>query len=215
MKALDRILTIIVTATLTSIVWIIVGSGSVSKDAVLGNREVPRIASQQSSSAPPDGQTLAPQQSAAGRATAGLLVPVRGVKPGDLVDTFTQARAAGARRHDAIDIMAPTGTAVVSASAGVVEKLFISDLGGKTVYVRSPDRLLVHYYAHLDAYARGLREGQRVQQGQFLGTVGSTGNADPAAPHLHYQILQTRPDAAWFDDARAINPYPLLTRTAN
>ena len=107
--------------------------------------------------------------------------------------------------------MAPAGTQVVSAAAGKIEKLFKSEQGGNTIYVRSPDRRTLYYYAHLEAYASGLREGQSVDQGQRLGTVGSTGNADPASPHLHFAIMRTAPNADWWQPTTAINPYPLLT----
>jgi len=141
---------------------------------------------------------------------AGLAIPVQGVKTGDLVDTFTQARAGGARRHDAIDIMAPAGTPVLSASEGIVERLFLSRGGGGiTVYVRSPDRRWVYYYAHLQGYAPGLSEGQRVERGQLLGRVGATGNANPAGPHLHFAIMRMEPGEKWYQGS-AINPYPLL-----
>jgi len=140
----------------------------------------------------------------------GLAVPVAGVKPRELVDTFTQARAGGARVHDAIDIMAPSGTPVVSAAPGKVEKLFFSQGGGGvTAYVRSPDARYVFYYAHLQDYAPGLREGQVLAQGDRIGTVGVTGNANPAGPHLHFAIHQMRPGEKWYDGA-AVNPYPLL-----
>ncbi len=142
-------------------------------------------------------------------APSGLLIPVAGVEAGQLADTFAQARGAG-RPHDAIDIMAPRGTAVLAAAEGTVEKLFLSRGGGGiTAYVRSPDRRLIYYYAHLDAYAPGLREGQAVRRGDPLGTVGSTGNASPAGPHLHFAIHEMRPDERWWQ-GRAVNPYPLL-----
>ena len=90
----------------------------------------------------------------------------RGQGRRELVDTFTQARAGGARVHDAIDIMAPTGTPVVSVAPGTVEKLFFSQGGGGiTAYVRSEDGRWSYYYAHLNAYAPGLREGQKLQRG--------------------------------------------------
>ena len=141
-----------------------------------------------------------------------LIIPVQGVKPGDLVDTFTQARENGARVHDAIDIMAPRGTPVVAAAAGTVERLYTSAAGGLTIYVRLDDRRYVLYYAHLDTYAAGLSEGQRVAQGQVIGAVGFTGNADPAAPHLHFAIQLTTQAAKWYEPSTALNPYPLLTR---
>ena len=139
-----------------------------------------------------------------------LMIPVVGVTPGMLSDTFAQSRAGGDRRHDAIDILAPAGTPVIAAAPGRVEKLFRSDDGGSTIYVRSRDGRLIYYYAHLRGYVRGLREGARVETGTPLGSVGSTGNADPAAPHLHFAVHRMARGERWWG-GRAINPYPLLT----
>ena len=141
-----------------------------------------------------------------------LVIPVSGVRREQLVDTFTQSREGGARAHNAIDIMAPRGTPVVAAAAGQVEKLFVSVRGGNTIYVRSPDRTLIYYYAHLDAYAPGLAERQAVRQGQPLGTVGFSGDASPDAPHLHFEIQQAAPQAGWWKGKVSLNPYPLLIR---
>ena len=143
-------------------------------------------------------------------ATSALVIPVLGVARSQLVDTFTQSRANGARRHDAIDIMAPRGTPVIAAAPGRVEKLFLSHDGGNTIYIRSPDGRLIYYYAHLDAYAPGLTAGQEVTAGTPLGTVGSSGNADPAGPHLHFAIAEADPTAPWYQQAPALNPYPWL-----
>lgn len=144
----------------------------------------------------------------------GLAVPVAGIEPEMLIDTFTQARAGGARRHDAIDIMAKAGTKVLAAAPGRLEKVFYSDSGGgKTLYVRSNDRRWIYYYAHLDAYAPGLEEGQAIALGQELGTVGSSGNADPAAPHLHFAIHRMDEGEDWWE-GRPVNPYPLLAGEA-
>lgn len=141
---------------------------------------------------------------------SGLAIPVAGVKAAQLVDTFTQARAGGARAHDAIDIMAPHGTPAVAAADGIVEKLFFSKGGGGlSVYVRSRDRRWSYYYAHLQDYAPGLKEGQKVKRGQSLGRVGSTGNASPDGPHLHFAINRMDPSWKWHQGA-PINPYPLL-----
>lgn len=141
---------------------------------------------------------------------AGLAIPVAGVKANNLVDTYTQSRAGGARVHNAIDIMAPHGTPVVAAAPGTVEKLFFSDGGGGvTIYVRSDDKRWSYYYAHLQRYAPGLKEGQRVERGQVIGTVGSTGNANPEGPHLHFAINRMSPDDDWHS-GDPINPYPLL-----
>jgi|SRR5688572_12534832 len=141
---------------------------------------------------------------------AGLALPVAGIKPEQLSDTYSQARAGGVRLHDAIDIMAPEGTPVVAATGGTVEKLFESKGGGGlTIYIRSPDQRWVFYYAHLQGYAPGLAEGQRVNRGQLIGRVGHTGNADPAGPHLHFAIHRMQPGEKWYQGS-AINPYPLL-----
>jgi len=142
-------------------------------------------------------------------APSGLAIPVAGIRAAQLSDTFTQARAGG-RPHDAIDIMAARGTPVIAAAEGTVEKLFFSHGGGGiTAYVRSVDGRWMYYYAHLDAYAPGLHEGQRIARGAPVGTVGSTGNASPAGPHLHFAINAMAPTDRWWQ-GRPINPYPLL-----
>ena len=156
-------------------------------------------------------QPIAPVPVAAAPAQS-MIIPVQGVKASQLTDTFTQARANGARVHDAIDIMAPRGTPVLASSAGTVEKLFTSVAGGLTIYVRLDDRRYIQYYAHLDSYAAGLSEGQRVVQGQVIGAVGFTGNANAAAPHLHFAVQLTTEAAKWYEPSTALNPFPLLTR---
>lgn len=142
--------------------------------------------------------------------TGAMAVPVAGVRREQLYDSYADARSGG-RVHDAIDILAPLGTPVVAAAAGRIEKLFASDLGGNTIYIRSPDGRWIYYYAHLSGYRRGLREGEAVAQGALIGAVGSSGNADPAAPHLHFAVHHARPDESWAGGV-AVNPYPLLTR---
>ena len=138
-----------------------------------------------------------------------LRIPVDGVTVGRLVDTYAQSRESGRRVHNAIDILAPRGTRVLAAAPGVVEKLFQSDRGGKTVYVRSPDRRWIYYYAHLDGYAPGLRQGTMISAGEWLGVVGSTGNASAEAPHLHFAVNRMRPGERWFQ-GEPVNPYPIL-----
>ena len=144
--------------------------------------------------------------------TATLMIPVMGVSASQLTDTFSDERGAGTRLHEAIDIMAEEGTAVLSTAPGTVERIFQSDAGGNTVYVRSTDGRTIYYYAHLAEYDERLSEGMQVRRGQRLGTVGSSGNADPSAPHLHFEIMRTSPDAKWWEPATSVNPYPLLTR---
>jgi len=139
---------------------------------------------------------------------ADLAIPVAGIKPNQLVDTFTQARAGG-RRHDATDIMAPEGTPVIAAADGTIEKLFNSVRGGITIYERSADQRWVYYYAHLLAYAPGLHEGQQLRRGQVIGRVGHSGDASAAGPHLHFAINQMAPGERWWHGT-PINPYPLL-----
>jgi len=140
---------------------------------------------------------------------AGLAIPVVGVKPTDLVDTFDDARASG-RRHDAIDIMAVEGTPVIAAADGTIEKLFFSNGGGGiTVYERSPDQKWMYYYAHLQRYAPGLAEGQQVKRGQVIAFVDHTGDASASGPHLHFAINQMGAGQRWWQGT-PINPYPLL-----
>ena len=214
MRLAERIATIVITATLTSAAWVVFG-GSLLRQAPM--RPQPDT-SPASLVAPRTAERIvvpttvpAPAQRSLPTAPGRWLVPVANIAPSQLSDTFTQSRAGGARVHNAIDIMAPTGTPVIAAIAGTVEKLFLSDEGGKTIYIRSPDRRTITYYAHLNAYAPSLKEGMEVKQGQVLGTVGYTGNASPDAPHLHFAVMQTSPDKAWSENSLALNPYPLLT----
>ena len=141
---------------------------------------------------------------------AGLAIPVAGIRPTQLQDTFTAARAGGARRHDAIDIMAAEGTPVFATAPGTIEKIFESvGKGGLTVYERSQDGRWTYYYAHLAAYAPGLAEGQTLQRGSPIGLVGHSGDASPDGPHLHFAINQMASGEKWYGGT-PINPYPLL-----
>lgn len=158
----------------------------------------------------PPRASRAPASASAGTGDFALVIPVSGIRPEQLTDTFSQARANGVRRHDAIDIMAPLGTNVVAAAPGKVEKLFLSREGGNTIYVRSADRRLIYYYAHLDSYAPDLREGRMVGAGEVLGRVGYSGNGSPAAPHLHFAIWKVAPEIPWYGQGEPVNPYPLL-----
>lgn len=139
-----------------------------------------------------------------------LQIPVDGVSPSELHDTFSDARAAG-RRHDAIDIMSPRGTEVHAVDDGTIAKLFTSKAGGLTIYQFDPTQTFSYYYAHLDHYAVSLAEHQEVKRGQLLGYVGSTGDASENAPHLHFAIARLGPDRSWWK-GDPINPYPLLSK---
>ncbi len=145
---------------------------------------------------------------------AGLLgVPVKGVQRSAIVDNWGDPREGGSRVHHGIDIMAPQGTLVVAAAPGTVEKLFESDAGGTTLYVRSPDKRLQYYYAHLSGYAPGMHEGLTVERGDPLGYIGDTGNAGAGNYHLHFGVSRMRPDDGWWQ-GQPINPYPLLAARA-
>jgi murein DD-endopeptidase MepM/ murein hydrolase activator NlpD len=137
-----------------------------------------------------------------------LMVPVAGVEPSGLRDSFDDARDGGARRHRAIDIMAPRGTPVLAADEGRVYRVASNRLGGLTVYVLDATERFMYYYAHLDAYRDGLRAGMRVARGEVLGYVGTTGNAPEHVPHLHFQAMRYRRDRYW--DGEPVNPLPFL-----
>ena len=126
-----------------------------------------------------------------------------------LRDNFDEKR--GLRAHHALDIMAPRGTPVLSAANGRILKLYQSPSGGRMIYASDASNRFILMYAHLDAYASGLAEGALVKQGQPIGYVGSTGNASPDAPHLHFAIARGRPDVQWWRGT-PVNPHPLLVR---
>ncbi|MDQ3287252.1 MAG: peptidoglycan DD-metalloendopeptidase family protein [Pseudomonadota bacterium] len=142
---------------------------------------------------------------------SGLVVPVQGILPGQLSNTFQDARSGG-RVHNALDIMAPKGTPVLAVADGRVEKLFDSEQGGLTLYQFDPAGNYAYYYAHLDSYAPGVAEGKSLRRGEVIGYVGSTGNATPEAPHLHFAVFLLGPEKQWWKGT-AINPYPLLAGT--
>jgi murein DD-endopeptidase MepM/ murein hydrolase activator NlpD len=141
-----------------------------------------------------------------------LLIPVEGVRPESLRDTFDDARSEG-RVHDAIDIPAPRNTPVYASTDGRIVKLFQSAKGGTTIYqVASTDEHFVLYYAHLDHYAEGLADGHVARRGETIGYVGDTGDAGPGNTHLHFQIYRVA-DPKHFWTGEDINPYPLLRST--
>ncbi len=137
-----------------------------------------------------------------------LAVPVQGILASQLADTYTDPRGGGTGRHDAMDIHAPRGTPVVAVDDGRVTRLFLSTPGGITLYQFDPGGQFVYYYAHLDRYADGIREGQPLRKGQVIGYVGSTGNASPTAPHLHFAVLRLGPERRWWQGT-PINPFLL------
>ena len=183
-------------------------------DAIAPNevaaQDAPRIASRQDAPAKPIAAPLpAVSPTVVPRPNiAGLIVPVSGVAPSQLSDTFGDARGSE-RAHEALDIMAPAGTPVLAVADGSVEKLFDSKQGGLTIYQFEPSGRYAYYYAHLQSYAPGLAEKKAIRQGEVIGYVGSTGNADPAAPHLHFAIFALGAERQWWKGT-PVNPYPLL-----
>lgn len=192
------------------LVLVAVNNGAL-KDLMVLHRDAPRV-ERQVEPPPPPPALAAPLPAVTAADPSALVIPVSGVRPEQLTDTFSQARANGARRHDAIDIMAQLGNLVIAAAPGRVEKLFLSRDGGNTIYVRSEDRRTIYYYAHLDSYAPDLREGRMVGAGEVLGRVGYSGNGNPSAPHLHFAIWKVAPEIPWYGQGEAVNPYPLLRR---
>ena len=135
------------------------------------------------------------------------MVPVAGIAPKALRDNYEQGR--GSRKHEAIDIMAPRGTPVYAVDDGKLVKLFRSVPGGITAYQFDPQNRLAYYYAHLDRYADGLKEGATLRRGDLIGYVGSTGNAAADAPHLHFAVFVLGPEKQWWK-GDPVNPYPAL-----
>ena len=139
-----------------------------------------------------------------------LVVPVAGVRRIDLHDNFTDSR--GGRLHDALDIMAARGTPVLAAVDGTVRKLFTSKRGGLTIYEFDETETHSYYYAHLDRYADGVREGMKIHSGDVIGYVGMTGNA--STPHLHFGIALLPPTKEWWK-GDPMNPYEALTSASS
>jgi murein DD-endopeptidase MepM/ murein hydrolase activator NlpD len=138
-----------------------------------------------------------------------LLLPIQGLDLRTLHDSFSEGR--NGRPHEAIDILAPRGTPVLAVDDGPVRKLFTSARGGLTVYQFDPEGLYCYYYAHLDRYAEGLSEGAALRKGARVGYVGTTGNAPPGTPHLHFTIFRLGPEKNWWEGI-PVNPYPLWAR---
>ena len=156
--------------------------------------------------------TAAPADATAVAHLQSLFFPVAGVDSSRLDDSFDHPRDGGARRHNAIDIMAPRGTPVLSAGDGRILRLSKSAKGGITVYATDLEEQFVYYYAHLDRYHENLYAGKPLLRGDTLGYVGTTGNAPANVPHLHFQVMRM-PSHRRFWDGEPINPYPLLRQS--
>jgi murein DD-endopeptidase MepM/ murein hydrolase activator NlpD len=144
-----------------------------------------------------------------GTSLTHLAPPIQALKLADLHDTFNEVH--NGHPHEAIDILATRGTPVHAVVSGTIRKLFLSKAGGNTIYQFDEATEYSYYYAHLDRYAAGLREGIRVRRGDIIGYVGSTGNADARTPHLHFAVFELGPNKEWWK-GRAINPYSNLVQ---
>lgn len=166
----------------------------------------PRVAAPSESAPPAPAATGEAPPLPTGTALPPLQVPVKGVRVGQFRDSFADRRGGGTRPHEAIDLMAPRGTPVRAVAPGRIEKLFLSVPGGNTIYQFDATGHFAYYYAHLDRYADGLAAKQEVQTGDVIGYVGSTGNASPDAPHLHFAVFVLGPERQWWKGT-AVDPF--------
>jgi murein DD-endopeptidase MepM/ murein hydrolase activator NlpD len=203
-----RILLVVLFLVIVALVWVVISFRTTPSVPAVDLPPTDPIAI--GTPLPPEPTPTPEQASFVGR--VDLIIPVAGVKPEQLLDTFSEARSEG-RTHDAIDIIAPAETPVLAAADGKILKLFQSERGGTTIYQLSSNQELVFYYAHLSHYAEGLAEGDLVRQGQVIAYVGDTGNAGAGNYHLHFSIaVVSDPKRYW--EGTNINPYPLLRNRA-
>ncbi len=132
------------------------------------------------------------------------MVPLDGLRRAAVRDNYLAGRGGG-RAHNALDLMAPRDTPVLAADDCVIGRMFSGPIGGVVIYATDIEGRFVYYYAHLDRYRSGLAAGDRVPKGSVIGYVGSTGNAQPTAPHLHFQVMKRGVGRAWWDGP-PINP---------
>jgi murein DD-endopeptidase MepM/ murein hydrolase activator NlpD len=221
--------TAIVTAILTSAVWIATNQDVSQPDPV--SRDTTRVeirpTSEAASPAKPEPASNTPLQDQGNELPVktpsttrvglipddlrakGLLLPVPGTRAEELRPDFYDDR--GQRGHEAIDIKAPRGQPVLAVEDGKIVKLFNSVRGGLTIYQFDPTEKYAYYYAHLDRYADSVVEGTKVRRGEVIGYVGSTGNAAASNPHLHFAIFLLGPEKLWWK-GKALDPYPALVR---
>jgi len=136
--------------------------------------------------------------------TGKLRVPIDDATVESFKGGFSERR--GSRAHEAVDILAPRNTPIHAVDNGTIAKLFVSKAGGLTIYQFDPTAQFCYYYAHLERYAPGLKEGDAVTQGQVIGYVGTTGNAPPNTPHLHFAVSELEADHKWWK-GQALDPY--------
>jgi murein DD-endopeptidase MepM/ murein hydrolase activator NlpD len=180
-------------------------------DLVLRAEPAPAPEARDAHAATPAGPADA-RISAAPTATTGdiprgrLRVPIDGETIESLKGGFAETRGGGKRPHEAADILAPRNTPVHAVESGTIAKLFTSRAGGLTIYQFDPSGHLCYYYAHLQRYADGVKDGMAISQGDVIGYVGTTGNAPPNTPHLHFAVFELNADRQWWK-GKAIDPY--------
>lgn len=135
-----------------------------------------------------------------------LELPIEDANVDAMEGDFAERRGGGLRGHEAVDILAPRHTPIHAVEDGTVAKLFTSKAGGITLYQFDPSQKYCYYYAHLERYAPGVREGMRVSKGEVIGYVGTTGNAPPSTPHLHFAIYRLGADKRWWE-GQPLDPY--------
>jgi peptidoglycan LD-endopeptidase LytH len=135
-----------------------------------------------------------------------LRLPIEEANAEAMASDFAEKRDAGGRAHEAVDILAPRHTPIHAVENGVIAKLFASKAGGTTIYQFDPSERFCYYYAHLERYADGIAEGQHVARGQVIGYVGTSGNAPPNTPHLHFAIFELNADRRWWEGT-PLDPY--------
>ncbi len=141
-----------------------------------------------------------------------LLMPIEGTDPESLKGQFSLSR--GSHIHEAVDISAPRNTPIRAVADGKIARLFESKPGGNTIYQLDPTNKYIYYYAHLERYADHLVKDQVLKQGQVIGYVGTSGNAPPDHPHLHFSISRIdSPDRYW--RGIPVDPYEFLTKMRN
>jgi peptidoglycan LD-endopeptidase LytH len=141
-----------------------------------------------------------------------LSLPIDGGAVEGFKGQFADRRENGNRAHEAVDILAPRNTPVHAVENGTIAKLFFSKGGGgNTIYQFDPTERYCYYYAHLERYADGLKNGQSVARGDVIGYVGTSGNAPPNTPHLHFAISVLGPKHEWWK-GQPIDPYLAFSR---
>jgi murein DD-endopeptidase MepM/ murein hydrolase activator NlpD len=140
-----------------------------------------------------------------------LRLPIDDARVEAMKGGFAERRDNGGRPHEAVDILAPRNTPVHAVEDGMIAKLFFSKAGGITIYQFDPTERFCYYYAHLERYASGLKDGQHVSRGDVIGYVGTTGNAPPNTPHLHFAVFELDQERRWWK-GRALDPYLVFTQ---